>query len=149
MNSFMMRTWQTLIRLCWRAIWSAHMSKCMFTLIAIQIISANVQCHKNVIYTPPDAMTLFGRCVYWVNIIIFVLLIQSCLFDHRLYRVLLTLKAPITTAADDIFFFRENNAWHFMWIICRADDSHEMSRLPFSEKKRMSSATNFAWRFKG
>ena len=36
----------------------------------------------------------------------------------------------------------------------RIDDSHEISRLVFSENKkkkkiRMSSATNFAWRFKG
>ena len=47
---------------------------------------------------------------------------------------ILTLKVPITTAADDIFFFfflffRENKSWHFMWI-----DSHKMSRLVFSEK---------------
>ena len=35
-----------------------------------------------------------------------------------------------------------------MWIICQADDSHEMSKLIFSEKKmRMLSATNFAWGF--
>ena len=26
-------------------------------------------------------------------------------------------------------------SWHYMWIICLADDSHEMSRLVFSEKK--------------
>ena len=40
-----------------------------------------------------------------------------------------------------------------MWIFCLADDSHELSRLVFPEikkkKNRMSSATNFAWRFKG
>ena len=52
----------------------------------------------------------------------------------------LTLKAPITTAADNNFFiyfflfFRENMSWHFMWIICLADDSHEMSRLVSSKK---------------
>ena len=55
---------------------------------------------------------------------------------------ILTLKAPITTAADNNFlfsfflFFRENKSWHFMWIICQADNSHEMSRLVFSEKKK-------------
>ena len=32
------------------------------------------------------------------------------------------------------FFFRENNSWHFMWIVCLADNSHEISRLVFSEK---------------
>ena len=32
-------------------------------------------------------------------------------------------------------FFRENKSWHFMWIVCLADDSHEISRLVFSEKK--------------
>ena len=56
----------------------------------------------------------------------------------------LTLKAPITTAADDIFIiiiiiiiiFRVNKSWHFMWIVCQADNSHEMSRLVFSQKKK-------------
>ena len=65
-----------------------------------------------------------------------------------------TLKAPITTAADDILkfffflFFKENKSWFL------ADDSHEISRLVFFDKikkneNKMSSATNFAWRFKG
>ena len=36
---------------------------------------------------------------------------------------ILTHKAPITTAADDILiffflFFRENKSWHFIWIVC-------------------------------
>ena len=39
-----------------------------------------------------------------------------------------SLKAPISTAADDnfhsiylfiFFFFRETKSWHFMWIVCR------------------------------
>ena len=63
---------------------------------------------------------------------------------------LLTLGAPITTAADDnfflfiyLFFFRENKSWHYMWIICLADDSHEMSTV-FSEKYKKN---NFwVWR---
>ena len=42
-------------------------------------------------------------------------------------------------AADDIFIylfsFKENKVWYFMWIICLADDSHEMNSLIFSEKK--------------
>ena len=34
-------------------------------------------------------------------------------------------------AADTILelillFFRENKAWHFMWFVSSADDSHEM-----------------------
>ena len=32
------------------------------------------------------------------------------------------------------FFSRENKTWLFMWIVCLADDSHEMSRLILSEK---------------
>ena len=45
-------------------------------------------------------------------------------------EVLLTLKALIKTAAVDIwifqisYFFPENKAWHLMWIICLADNSH-------------------------
>ena len=39
------------------------------------------------------------------------------------YYTLLTIKAPITTAADDIhkyfsLFFRENKTWCFKWILC-------------------------------
>ena len=32
-----------------------------------------------------------------------------------------------------VFVFIENKAWHFMWIICQADDLHKMSSLIFSE----------------
>ena len=53
----------------------------------------------------------------------------------------LNLKVPITTVADDtfkyfffLFFVLENKSWHFMWIICQADYSHEISRLIFLEK---------------
>ena len=46
-----------------------------------------------------------------------------------------------------VLFFRENKACHFMWIVCLAEDSHEMSSFIFSEKLkisfRMPSATNF------
>ena len=53
-------------------------------------------------------------------------------------------------ATDDILkkfliSFRENKTWHFMGIVCKADDSNEMARLIFSGKKgenfRMSSAS--------
>ena len=70
----------------------------------------------------------------------------------------LTLKVPITTSADDMFnffFFIDNKSWYFMWITCQADDSHEMSRLIFNEKKKKKKKKwkcpllqNFAWRFK-
>ena len=33
-----------------------------------------------------------------------------------------------------IFFFRENNNWYFMWVICLPDDSHQISSLIFLEK---------------
>ena len=35
-----------------------------------------------------------------------------------------------------LLFIRENKLWYFMRIICYADDSHEMSGLIFSEKKK-------------
>ena len=35
----------------------------------------------------------------------------------------LALKASVTTAEDNILIFLENKVWHFMWIICLADDS--------------------------
>ena len=71
---------------------------------------------------------------------------------------LLTLKAPRkiieqTTIYFSFLFFRENNAWHYMWIICQADYSHVMSSIISSEKYekhalKMSSASR-DWRFKG
>ena len=55
------------------------------------------------------------------------------------HHLLLTLKAPITTAADDILKyiflnFSKKTSRYFMWIVCLADDSHEISRLVFFEK---------------
>ena len=32
------------------------------------------------------------------------------------------------------YFFRENKAWHFMWITCLSDYSHEMSKLVLADK---------------
>ena len=51
----------------------------------------------------------------------------------------LTLKAPIMTAADNIhkyffIFFRENKTWYFMWLLCLAEDSYEISSFIFFEK---------------
>ena len=53
---------------------------------------------------------------------------------------MLILKAPSKIAADDILlvfklFSRENNAWHFKWIVCFADDSLEMSSIIYSENE--------------
>ena len=47
----------------------------------------------------------------------------------------LTLKEPITTAADDIFiylFFLETTS---LYITCQADNSHEISSTIFQKKK--------------
>ena len=52
--------------------------------------------------------------------------------ELSLFSQQLTLKALSKFVAANILkffllFFRENKTWHFMWIICLADDSHEMS----------------------
>ena len=49
---------------------------------------------------------------------------------------LLTLQEPSKIAADNTYFFlllslEENNAWCFMWILCMAEDSHEISSIIF------------------
>ena len=41
----------------------------------------------------------------------------------------------MTFKTDFTILFWENMTWHFMWIVCLADDSHEMSSLIFSQKK--------------
>ena len=33
-------------------------------------------------------------------------------------------------------FFREKEIWHFVWIVCLADNSHKMSSLIFLKKKK-------------
>ena len=57
------------------------------------------------------------------------------------YRHYLTLKlhVPNRTAVDNIciyffIFFVVSRSWHFMQIVCLADDSHKNSRLMFDEK---------------
>ena len=56
---------------------------------------------------------------------------------------------PNTAAAHVIFFSEKIN----LDISCElADDSHEISKFIFSEKKKKKkkmSGTNFAWHFKG
>ena len=49
----------------------------------------------------------------------------------------LILRVPITIVADDILkkkIFSENKSSFFMWIVCLADDSQEISRLIFFRK---------------
>ena len=64
-------------------------------------------------------------------------------------------RVDMSTQSDFFLFFRKNESWHFMLIICQADQLHEMLRSVFSEvlkkmkKIRLSSAKNFAWCFNG
>ena len=58
------------------------------------------------------------------------------IFKVGLYSIswILTLRAPRkiieqTTIYFCFLFFRENNVWHYMWIVCQADDSHVMSSI--------------------
>ena len=64
------------------------------------------------------------------------------------YPFILTFKGPLTTAADDIFFFFSEKT--SLDISC---EIHKKREALFSLKNkkffRMSSATNFVWRFKG
>ena len=62
------------------------------------------------------------------------------LFHYFLFFFFLTIKAP-SSASDDIliflyFFLEKNKTRHFIWIVCLADNSHEMSSLIYSEKKK-------------
>ena len=72
-------------------------------------------------------------------------------------QVYLTLKAPITTAADDNFWDTFPNFGQKQGMILHenhlpADDSREISCLMCYLKKRqnlkLSSAANYRWRFK-
>ena len=50
----------------------------------------------------------------------------------------LNLKAPSKFAVDNsqflFLFFKEKRTWHFMYVVCQSDDSHEMLSLIYSEK---------------
>ena len=73
-------------------------------------------------------------------------------------KLVLTLKAPRKileqmTIYFCFLFFRRNHAWHYMWIVCPAEDSHVMSSIISSENYvehalKMSSASRDG-RFKG
>ena len=81
------------------------------------------------------------------------------LFPIYITCIYLTLKAPITTAADDKFCnifpsFRQKLGMIFHENCLPADDSHEISYLIcyFWKKQhnfKLSSAANYRWRFKG
>ena len=55
---------------------------------------------------------------------------------------MLTFKQPSKNAEDDTFIFftsifrKKNKTWCFMWILCLAEDWHEISSLTFSKKKK-------------
>ena len=67
---------------------------------------------------------------------------QQWVIRNTIINFILNLKVPITITADNILkyfsyfsgnircgksyfsLFKENKTWHFMWIICLADDSH-------------------------
>ena len=59
----------------------------------------------------------------------------------------LNLKAPSKICSrrysdfSFFIFFRENKFWHFLWIVCQADDSYKMSRLVFSKKNNNKKQT--------
>ena len=79
---------------------------------------------------------------YIVQKVVMVSLTLSPLSFWALYMYIPSLKFPplkhqsqlqLMTLSNIFFhlFFLESKSWHFMWIICQADDSHEISRLSF------------------
>ena len=95
----------------------------------------------------------------WVLLVRFSIIFSTHYhFWDFLFAFLFTLKAPRkileqTTIFFYFLFFKENNAWHFMWIVCFAEDSHVMSSIISSEKYKyhalkLSSASR-DWCFKG
>ena len=70
---------------------------------------------------------------------------QNCHWKDRN----LPLKGQTKIAADDtliflLLFFEENKAWSFMWILCLAENSHEISSL-FSLKKKKKKWKKYLW----
>ena len=131
----------------WRLIEPSHLDLCCLQKpIIIACGSEIVKQTVKVLFSLWNTLANLGLCCSYT-----FYLITKLTLDHIQY-LQTTLKAPLTTAANDnsfifFLFFRENKSWHFMWIVCSADDSHEISRLVFSEKSkkkkkkfRMSSA---------
>ena len=86
-------------------------------------------------------VTTTKKCIQQWNCINLSFIPTEILADIYSVKMHLILKALSEIVADDILFYlllfyRENKTWHFMWIVCRADDSHEMISLIFSEKKK-------------
>ena len=77
-------------------------------------------------------------------------------YEHILKQKL-TLESAKQNCSRRQFLFlilsRENKAKHFMWIVCPADDSHEMLSLIFSEKQQKKNQNVICcscdWHFKG
>ena len=68
----------------------------------------------------------------------------SCFINFYFYYshdIILTLKAPskhhnCSRHNSIILSFKQNKYWHFMWIVCQADNSHKMSNLLALKKKK-------------
>ena len=79
--------------------------------------------------SPGDNMHEMSNLVFWEN---YHQICPEC--DRSL-----TFNAPSKICSRwqlflFLLFFKENKSWYFMWIVCQADDSHEISRLVFCEK---------------
>ena len=58
----------------------------------------------------------------------------------KIWKTLNPYRAKQIAAHNTFIFlllsFKENKAWCFIWILCLAKDSHEISSLIFAEKQR-------------
>ena len=79
-------------------------------------------------------------------------------FFYLKFVNILTLKAPITTAADNKFCniflnFQKNKVWYFIRIVCQQTILMKYRALLLFLKKRknlkLSSAASYRWRFMG
>ena len=69
------------------------------------------------------------HCMYW-----FPCFLKQCFCAKSLTLKVTRKILEQTTIYFCFLFFRENNAWHYMWIVCQADDSQVMSSIIFSKK---------------
>ena len=68
---------------------------------------------------------------------------QECLSDLSVFMIkenIYPLKCQVKLQQTTFLLFlllsfEENKAWCFMWILCQAEDSHEISNIIFSEKQ--------------
>ena len=113
-------------------------------------------------YLKPEPWPYNTHCYHWFRCVCQRL--SAKMFDSFLKPLNsekhLTLKAPRKILEQTticmffcFLFFRENNVWHYMWIVCQADDSHVMSSIISSEKYEKhalkKSSASCDWRFKG